>query len=546
MASLQVAADQDFSKDLLSGIATIEFVNAVGPATANFGALQVDDVQIMRNAAIVGNGQSNNLVFQGGSISLRYFTFSNWTNGADTITIIGSNSANSLTGSSRQDFIEGKAGNDTIDGRDGDDVITGGGGRDTLRGRGGNDTFRFEGNDASSGEIIDGGADQDRVSIISGPVDFTTSTLVSIEEIEFEGITGLQRNVTLLDTQIGGSSTLQTVIGSTAINDVLIVRGSTIDNSGVTYINWDGVIRLQGISASPGTIIGGSENEDILDGGNAAYLMAGGDGDDFIQYTANTANGDRIDGGDGTDSLVIFSLTDDVFDLTGIIYIVQMETLRLSSTIDTTVTLTTSLFSDFETVRAELNSGDFTLTINADGVAPDTDLAAVNFINWTLADNTIKINGTATANILTGSVQNDTIDGKGAADTLDGGAGDDTIRGGGGGDTITGGLGKDTMTGGAGNDLFMFTDAAESAVGNLRDRITDFTQGADRINVSAMASFTFIGGTAFDGSGNAELRFIQTANGTTTVQGDVDGNGTRDFEIRLDGLFTLLQDDFVL
>ncbi|WP_170359893.1 FG-GAP repeat protein [Ruegeria arenilitoris] len=89
---------------------------------------------------------------------------------------------------------------------------------------------------------------------------------------------------------------------------------------------------------------------------------------------------------------------------------------------------------------------------------------------------------------LTGTNGDDTIKLLGGADVYDGLAGNDDINGGGGNDTINGGAdadvisgrnGNDILTGGSGNDIFEYVDTAE---GN--DRITDFTQGEDVIDVS--------------------------------------------------------------
>lgn len=60
---------------------------------------------------------------------------------------------------------------------------------------------------------------------------------------------------------------------------------------------------------------------------------------------------------------------------------------------------------------------------------------------------------------------------------------DNVINGGPGNDTITGGKGVDTLTGGLGADIFVY------AIGDGPDRITDFTDGVDRIGLSAGLTF---------------------------------------------------------
>lgn len=63
-------------------------------------------------------------------------------------------------------------------------------------------------------------------------------------------------------------------------------------------------------------------------------------------------------------------------------------------------------------------------------------------------------------------------------DHLEGGAGNDRLLGGGGADRLVAGDGVTTMTGGAGADVFVFRR------GHGRDRITDFQDGVDRIDLS--------------------------------------------------------------
>lgn len=75
---------------------------------------------------------------------------------------------------------------------------------------------------------------------------------------------------------------------------------------------------------------------------------------------------------------------------------------------------------------------------------------------------------------------NDGLLGQGGADTLFGRAGNDTLWGGAGNDLLNGGGGADALFGGGGNDVFVF-----GTRDGLNDRIMDFTEGQDRIRVSA-------------------------------------------------------------
>ncbi|MFV3127694.1 M10 family metallopeptidase C-terminal domain-containing protein [Niveispirillum sp. KHB5.9] len=93
---------------------------------------------------------------------------------------------------------------------------------------------------------------------------------------------------------------------------------------------------------------------------------------------------------------------------------------------------------------------------------------------------------------LTGDAAHDSIHGGGGNDTLRGGAGNDTLVGGEGWDALFGEAGDDvliggsfdTLTGGAGRDLFVPRAEGQDYFAPP-SVITDFTQGEDRIDLSA-------------------------------------------------------------
>ena len=163
---------------------------------------------------------------------------------------------------------------------------------------------------------------------------------------------------------------------------------------------------------------------------------------------------------------------------------------------------------------------------------------------------------------LNGNGGNDILNGLGGNDTLNGGIGNDTLNGGDGNDTLNGGDGADFLTGGNGRDTSPAGAAPTpsrsptlAAAGNgagtgntNRDVITDFVQGVDKINLPFDASsaagtqaFTFIGTAAFTGLG--QLRYIQTG-GNTIIEGNTTGTHAADFQIQLNGLYTLTVNDF--
>ena len=147
-----------------------------------------------------------------------------------------------------------------------------------------------------------------------------------------------------------------------------------------------------------------------------------------------------------------------------------------------------------------------------------------------------------------------TLGGNELANVLVGNSGADTLYGGAGNDVLYGGLGADRLAGGAGADVFRFNLVGETGVtATTRDVITDFVEGADKIalsNIDADTSkagdqaFSFIGTSSFTNAAG-QLRAYQS-NGQTIVEGDVNGDGVRDFRIQLNGLHALAHGDFVL
>lgn len=193
-----------------------------------------------------------------------------------------------------------------------------------------------------------------------------------------------------------------------------------------------------------------------------------------------------------------------------------------------------------------------------------------------------RLDGGTGADTLYGQDGNDTLLGQAGADRLDGGVGDDILYGyadddrlygGDGSDKLVGGEGGDTLFGGAGNDKLYADEGADNLYGgtgsdtfifksldastlssNGRDDIYQFAQSeGDTINfasidanttVSDGQAFTFVGMAAFSKKAG-ELRYANTSS-ETYIYGDVDGDGTADFSLHVDGVFTLQSSDFVL
>ena len=144
-----------------------------------------------------------------------------------------------------------------------------------------------------------------------------------------------------------------------------------------------------------------------------------------------------------------------------------------------------------------------------------------------------------------GGAGNDIVDGGSGNDFVDGGSGNDQLFGGAGDDALIGGAGADQLTGGSGSDRFVFLDASDSPAASGWDRITDFTQGRDKIDLSALlgsANLAWGGKTAI-----ANGAWYQNSGSRTFVFADTTGDGRADLKIELTNTrgLTLNASDFI-
>jgi serralysin len=198
------------------------------------------------------------------------------------------------------------------------------------------------------------------------------------------------------------------------------------------------------------------------------------------------------------------------------------------------------------------------------GNSQDTLLgnAGVDTLHGELGDD--RLNGGSGGDKLFGNGGQDWLTGKGGTDRLNGGLGKDRLEGGygkdqlfgkagndrmfgdGGEDILVGGLGKDIMFGGLGADTFRFDAAADSESANGIDVIKDFQVGSDVLDLSELVAgpFALSLGGSFTGTGPS-VKTVESG-GNTSVAADLDGNGTVDFRVTLQGTTGLTVDDFIL
>src|SRR5439155_24176517 len=155
-------------------------------------------------------------------------------------------------------------------------------------------------------------------------------------------------------------------------------------------------------------------------------------------------------------------------------------------------------------------------------------------------------------------------------DYLQGNAGDDVLYGDGGNDRMVGGIGNDTLSGGLGGDYLVGNEGADTfqyfsveesqniLINGVsqQDQIADFTQGQDKIDLSAIdanptldgdQAFTFITDPAhYTGDWTGVVWQTTAANGIVTINVSIDGDSAPEMTIYMSHPYQFTASDFIL
>lgn len=198
-----------------------------------------------------------------------------------------------------------------------------------------------------------------------------------------------------------------------------------------------------------------------------------------------------------------------------------------------------------------LNTGSFKLpTVDTDDAPPPTEPTEPTDPSDGGGDggfDGITVTGDDEKNKIYGTSKDDYLSGGGGNDTLIGRAGADLLSGDSGSDWLLGNNGPDTLVGGKGKDYFVYKSVSHAQ----GDAIMDFSRSEnDKIklrsidantNVDGNQNFSYIGSKSFSDKAG-ELRYQYG-----TVSGDVDGDGSSDFQIAIaTNPASLAADDFIL
>ena len=151
-----------------------------------------------------------------------------------------------------------------------------------------------------------------------------------------------------------------------------------------------------------------------------------------------------------------------------------------------------------------------------------------------LASGAIEIGGSRGNDRIRGNILANVLSGKGKRDHVIGDLSNDVLIGGRGNDRLDGGEGADLIIGGRGRDYFIYNSAADSTIVQS-DTIRTLTS-KDRFDLRDFGTneiLEFIGNNQFSGTAG-ELRTT-----LTSLQADLDGDGSADFLVNFSNKFRL-------
>ncbi len=364
---------------------------------------------------------------------------------------------------------------DTLTGNAEANVLVGRDGDDTLVGGGGND--RLVGGAGVDTASYAGAANGVVVNLFSGSAsgsDAEGDILVGIENLE-------------------GSAHKDALIGDTADNTL---KGNAGDDR---LVGGDGV--------------------DTLNGGDGADILVGGLGNDFLQ------------GGAGTDIYVFAgSFGEDT---------IQGDTdggnLQFRQAAELGDLIFLRVGSNNENVQITFGENSVTIENYADGKfsiqygSGNTELGRLS--SALAAGGTLEAAADDKADLIVGSAEVDTLDGKEGADhlygyagndILTGGAGNDLLIGGDGNDTLTGGVGDDRLFGSAGNDALTGGVGDDRLVGGAGNDILEGGAGADRVVGGEGSDTASYAGSAGDTDGAGVVVNLLAGSATgNDAEGDI-------------------------
>jgi Ca2+-binding RTX toxin-like protein len=466
--------------------------------------------------------------------------------------------SDTVNGTSGTEFLYGYGGNDTLNGFGSSDALYGGFGNDTLEGGdGADDLFGEAGNDTivgyTAGDFINGGDDFDTWALTGAPTSTTFIDYTNVSFLNIEAIKVTSQNLAFNSNQVGGASTVQTIIGGSSGVDSITVfaagPGATIDLSQVAFLDWnqfsgdldwisiegsntadtiDGSIMNDNIFGKGGEdIIRGRAGNDYMVGDVANDIMRGGDGSDLIVASggndiligdddislnpAATVGDDELYGGEGDDILMGlrgFNMINGDAGNDTVDYRFLIDNSSDGVPLPVRVTIDLSAVVDFQ------NPGASAYTTYISVIDPGISIPVARDI----IINVENVEGSNFGDRITGDTKANRLNGWDGADNIYGGGAADIVDGGNGADNLWGGVGADQHIGGDGLDFARYDDANH---GNLTIRLD-----APNINTGVAAGDTYngieglVGGAGNDTAvGNSSGNYVYGLGGNDLIYG---------------------------
>ena len=518
--------------NLITGIATGEgadtLVNIESISGSNFNDFLTGDAGDNR---LDGRGGVDTVSYSGSSGSVGVLLNSGTASGADgNDTLI---SIENVIGSNFNDIIQGNGFNNKLEGRGGADILSGLGGNDELLGGAGNDTL----NGGAGNDTLNGGADND--TFVSGAGSDRLDGGTGIDTVSYEGVS----NSVFVNLASGAGNHL---VGLDGLNNIENVVGSNF----MDVIFGDNNNNVLEGNAGADELNGGAGN-DILNGGVGNDMLTGATGIDTTSYQnasgavqVNLTTG-RASGADGNDTLT------SIENIIGSNFNDTLTGDAGNNRLDGGEGIDTVIYEDAtRSVSVNLFRGIASFAGN------DTLLNIENVVGSSFND---ALTGDAGNNTLTGGLGNDILNGRAGNDNLDGGIGIDAASyqnasgavqvnlttgmasGADGSDTlinienILGSSFNDTVTGDAGNNVLTGgvsgNDILEGRAGNDTLNGNGGNDTASYQNASGAVQVNLTTGRASGADGNDTLTSIENVIGSDfddTLTGDSGSN-------RLDG-----------
>lgn len=371
--------------------------------------------------------------------------------------------------------------------------LDGGGGRDTFK-----LMFGYSGQDQTWDNdywYTPWGNTWNQASSPEWRVDLTQLTLSNIESLQADGYNA-SRFWAYPSEFLLTTSQVNALTSTSGLRSVGLVGGGVI---ALDHLRDLGVATWRFADAQAYTVTGTSDG-DTLTLGQGLIQASLGAGNDELVIDSKALVKDTLNGGEGTDTLILRG-TD--IDLSGAT-MTGIEAIKVSSQ---SLSMTAAQWTDLGSVVARINGVEtgFILSITEAGT---TTLAADSpYVGLTGSVGDDRLIGNADNNVLVGGAGSDVLLGLAGDDRLVSGAGVDSLSGGDGNDTLVitdKTVVRDQLLGGAGTDTLMLQDGQDLSLAVLAD--IEILRGAGKVSLSA-----------------AQLSGVKTVQGLTIQLADAGG-----------------------